>query len=89
MISTLRDRAAADPNSRTDLPIDARRLRPCRCQDGRMAFVRLERKQRWGLLIAVIWIAAVVVLAIVLQRIVILASLGLVAVLTVPFRKQK
>lgn len=51
--------------------------------------MRLDGKQRWGLLIAVIWIAAVVVLAIVLQRIVILASLGLVAVLMVPFRKQK
>jgi hypothetical protein len=54
-----------------------------------MAFVKVDRKQRWGLLIATIWIAAVVVLAIVLQSIVIVAFLGLVPVLLLPFRKQR
>jgi hypothetical protein len=52
-----------------------------------MALVTLDRKQRWGLLIAAIWIAAVVVLAIVLETIAILALLGLVALLLLPFRK--
>ena len=54
-----------------------------------MALVTLDRKQRWGLLIAAIWIAAVVVLAVVLETIAIVALLGLVAMLLLPFRKQK
>jgi hypothetical protein len=53
-----------------------------------MAFVKVDRKQRWGLLLAMTWTAAVVVLAIVLQSIAIVALLGLVPLLLLPFRKQ-
>ncbi len=54
-----------------------------------MAVAKLDRKQRWGLLIVAIWTAFVVVLAIASQRLVTFAFLGLVPVVTFPFRKRK
>ncbi len=54
-----------------------------------MAFVKLELKQRWGLLIVAIWTAVVVVLAITRSNVGILGLLGMNAVFAFPFRKRK
>ena len=48
----------------------------------------LQRNQRIGLLIAVAWIVIVVAVAVTLRSLPVLALLGLLAVLLIPFRKK-
>jgi len=49
---------------------------------------RLDQKQRIGLVVAVVWTAGIVILAIALRSFVILTFIGLVAVILFPLRKQ-
>jgi len=50
---------------------------------------RLDKKQRIGLVVAVVWTAVVLILAIALRSFVILTFIGLVAVILFPLRKQR